>query len=49
MLPNGSLHYTALALQEGYNVEFLDNENSNQEQELKSNVINNEIDIKNIL
>ena len=25
MLSNGSLHYTALALQEGYNVEFLDN------------------------
>ena len=25
ILPNGSLHYTALALQEGYNVEFLPN------------------------
>jgi hypothetical protein len=25
ILPNGSLHYTELALQEGYNVEFLDN------------------------
>ena len=29
ILPNGSLHYTALALQEGYNVEFLDNGNVN--------------------